>query len=185
MGDGFQLHNGKFLVDPAGFAVHADCCCGFPCATCTGNIPYRIKAVFSGITACPGCRTFPSGRSYQVTGVWNGTILLTNFSDCLWRSDLFDAFTVDIYTAACAAYLRTRTFQARAYCRVDGVNPYVVIMKGFDAADPDETQQLYSYSASLPGGPVDCEAIGVLADAGTCVPNWRVANSGSVTLSIP
>ena len=194
MGDGFQLHDGKFLVDPAGFAVHPDCCCGFACATCTGDVPYRIKAVFAGITACPGCRTMNAlggggahdGDDYKVEWVWpGGTVILKNTAACVWTSDLFDIATVRWYDAGCITPFAARTFAGRVWVRVDGFSPYVVLFKGSDASDPDVVGGLYTFNAALAAGPKDCEALGLVADAGTCVPGWRLANSGQVTLSIP
>jgi len=46
MGDGFQLHDGKFLVDAAGFAAHSDCCC--ECPTCAERTARAISTVVGG-----------------------------------------------------------------------------------------------------------------------------------------
>ena len=69
MGDGFQLHNGKFLVDAAGFAAHSDCCC-VDCANCTGA---SITAV---VTVAGACDAFCANAA--------GTDTELEYEPCKW-----------------------------------------------------------------------------------------------------
>ena len=95
MGDGFQLHDGKFLVAAGGFAVHKDCCCADHCLNCeAGGTPYQWDILFSALAKC--CVAAGAGKSRKVTTTPVGPYRLTQDPGipCLWSLTLPDVFVV-------------------------------------------------------------------------------------------